>query len=396
MTIDHDQQPTGGPHPTWSWLDQRASQRHQAGLRRRLSPRQAIRPNHLDLASNDYLGLATDPRVISAAAAAAGVWGAGATGSRLVTGSTALHQDLESELARFVGADSALVFSSGYLANIGAITALSDKHTLIVSDALNHASLIDAIRLTGAPVVVTAHRDVDAVNTALAQRTVAKALVVTDAVFSVDGDLAPLRELHLAARTHDALLVVDEAHAIGVIGEAGAGGCEAAGVSGEPDVVMTLTLSKSLGSQGGAVAGTQAITDHLVDTARSFIFDTGLAPASAGAAQEALRIIAAESWRVANVRRRARELRDAARSTGWQTSEPDGAVVSVFVGSPDAAVAAAAACAKAGVHVGCFRPPSVPDGRSRLRLTSRATLTDVDMATATAALAIAAQLEDQQ
>ncbi|MGV1080752.1 MAG: 8-amino-7-oxononanoate synthase [Candidatus Nanopelagicales bacterium] len=396
MTIDHDQQPTGGPHPTWSWLDQRASQRHQAGLRRRLSPRQAISPNHLDLASNDYLGLATDPRVISAAAAAAGVWGAGATGSRLVTGSTALHQDLESELARFVGADSALVFSSGYLANIGAITALSDKHTLIVSDALNHASLIDAIRLTGAPVVVTAHRDVDAVNTALAQRTVAKALVVTDAVFSVDGDLAPLRELHLAARTHDALLVVDEAHAIGVIGEAGAGGCEAAGVSGEPDVVMTLTLSKSLGSQGGAVAGTQAITDHLVDTARSFIFDTGLAPASAGAAQEALRIIAAESWRVANVRRRARELRDAARSTGWQTSEPDGAVVSVFVGSPDAAVAAAAACAKAGVHVGCFRPPSVPDGRSRLRLTSRATLTDVDMATATAALAIAAQLEDQQ
>lgn len=281
MSIDSEEHPAPEPHPTWSWLEQRSLQRRKAGLRRRLSPRQAIRPNHLDLASNDYLGLATDTRVISAAAAAAGVWGAGATGSRLVTGSTALHQDLESELASFVGASSALVFSSGYLANIGAITALSDKDTLIVSDALNHASLIDAIRLTGAPVVVTAHRDVDAVNAALAHRTVAKALVVTDAVFSVDGDLAPLRELHLAARTHDALLIVDEAHAIGVIGEAGAGGCRAAGISGEPDVVMTLTLSKSLGSQGGAVAGTAAITDHLVDTARSFIFDTGLAPASA-------------------------------------------------------------------------------------------------------------------
>lgn len=394
MSIDNEEHPAPEPHPTWSWLEQRSLQRRKAGLRRRLSPRQAIRPNHLDLASNDYLGLATDTRVISAAAAAAGVWGAGATGSRLVTGSTALHQDLESELASFVGASSALVFSSGYLANIGAITALSDKDTLIVSDALNHASLIDAIRLTGAPVVVTAHRDVDAVNAALAHRKVAKALVVTDAVFSVDGDLAPLRELHLAARTHDALLIVDEAHAIGVIGEAGAGGCRAAGISGEPDVVMTLTLSKSLGSQGGAVAGTAAITDHLVDTARSFIFDTGLAPASAGAAEEALRIITAEPWRVANVRRRARELRDAARAAGWQTSEPDGAVVSVFVGSPTAAVAAAAACTRAGVHVGCFRPPSVPDGRSRLRLTSRATLSDVDIATAAAALATAAQLED--
>jgi len=396
MTTDNENQPTGDLHPTWSWLAERATQRRQAGLRRRLSPRQAIRPNHLDLASNDYLGLATDPRVISAAAAAAGVWGAGATGSRLVTGSTALHQDLEADLARFVGAESALVFSSGYLANLGAITALADKDTLIVSDALNHASLIDAIRLTGGSVVVTAHRDVSAVNAALAQRSVAKALVVTDAVFSVDGDLAPLRELHRAARAHDALLVVDEAHAIGVIGDSGAGGCAAAGISSEPDVVMTLTLSKSLGSQGGAVAGTQAITDHLVDTARSFIFDTGLAPASAGAAQEALRIITAEAWRVANVRRRARELRDAARAAGWQTSEPDGAVVSVFVGSPANAVAAAAACADAGVQVGCFRPPSVPDGRSRLRLTARATLTDVDIATATAALTTAAQLEDQQ
>lgn len=365
-----------------------AATRDAAGMRRSLRPR-AADLGVLDLASNDYLGLARDPRVAGAAADAALRWGAGATGSRLVTGSTTLHADLEHDLADFVGAAAGLVFSSGYLANLGAVTTLADRDTLIVSDALVHASLVDACRLARGDVAVAAHRDVAAIERLLARRTQERALVVTDAVFSVDGDLAPLAGLHAAARRQGALLLVDEAHGLGVAGPAGRGASVAAGIAGAPDVVLTLTLSKSLGAQGGAVLGDPVVVDHLVNTARAFIFDTGLAPAAAAGARAALAVLRENPEMAGRVRQRARDLAAALRPTGLPVTSPEGAVVSVLVGDPGRAAAAAAALREDGVQVGCFRPPSVPDGVSRLRFTARADLTEADVSRAAQATSTA-------
>ncbi|WP_343599001.1 8-amino-7-oxononanoate synthase [Mycobacterium sp.] len=352
-----------------AWLQAHAQQRRAAGLRRSLRPRAAV-ATEVDLASNDYLGLSQHPDVIDGGVRALRVWGAGATGSRLVTGDTELHQELESALAEFVGAATALVFSSGYAANLGAVVGLSGPGALVVSDAHAHASLVDACRLSRARVVVTAHRDVDAVAAALASRDEERAVVVTDSVFSTDGALAPLRRLHEVCRRQRALLIVDEAHGLGVRGPGGRGLVHELGLAGAPDVVMTTTLSKALGGQGGAVLGPAAVRDHLVDTARTFIFDTGLAPATVGAALAALRVLAAEPWRPAAVLRHAGTL---ARICELP-EVPRSAVVSVILGQPEAALAAAAACLAAGVRVGCFRPPTVPAGTSRLRLTARASL----------------------
>jgi len=336
----------------------------------------------LDLAGNDYLGLATDPRVIEGGLAALREWGAGSTGSRLVTGSTTLHAELETELAAFCGYRAGLVFSSGYLANLGVVTALSGPGSLIVSDGANHASLIDACRLSRARVQVVAHNDVAGVEQALAARIEPRAMVLTDSVGSVDGDHAPLAALHQVARARGALLVVDEAHGLGVCGPGGRGLLAEAGLAGADDVVATVTLSKALGGQGGAVLGPTAVIEHLVDTARGFIFDTGLAPASVGTALAALRVLAAEPERAAAVLAAAAAIAEAAG-----VPAPASAVVSVVLGDPEVAYSAAGDCLARGLRVGCFRPPSVPDGTSRLRLTARATLTPEELDRVRAVLA---------
>lgn len=351
-----------------AWLEAVEQQRRAAGLRRSLRPRSAV-GTELDLASNDYLGLSQDPDVIEGGVAALRMWGAGATGSRLVTGDTELHQLFESELAEYVGASAGLLFSSGYAANLGAVVGLSGRGSLLVSDALSHASLVDACRLSRARVAVTAHRDVGAVEAALASRDEERAVVITESVFSADGALAPVRELHEACRRHRALLIVDEAHGLGVRG-GGRGLLHELGLAGAPDVVMTTTLSKALGSQGGVVLGPAPVRAHLIDAARTFIFDTGLAPAAVGAARAALNVLRAEPWRPDAVLRHARELAEVC----GVPEVPQSAVVSVVLGDPEVALAAATACLDAGVKVGCFRPPTVPAGTSRLRLTARASL----------------------
>ena len=370
------------PHPL-DWLEPHAARRRAAGLRRALTPRPAgeVEPV-LDLAGNDYLGLSRDPRVVAGAVEAVQVWGAGATGSRLVTGTTALHAALDRALAEFCGFADGLVFSSGYAANLGLVTALSGPGTLVVSDASNHASIVDACRLSRARVAVVPHGDVAAVDAALATRAEERALVVTESVDSVDGDVAPLRALHAACRSRGALLVVDEAHGLGVRGPGGRGVLAEVGLAGADDVVATVTLSKALGGQGGAVLGPAAVTAHLVDTARAFIFDTGLAPAAVGAAVAALDVLRAEPDRPAATLRTAAALAAAAG-----VAEPASAVVPVVLGDPQRAVDAARACLARGVRVGCFRPPSVPEGTSRLRLTARADLTDADLALVRAVLA---------
>lgn len=353
-----------------AWLAEVEQQRRQDGLRRSLRVRPAV-ATELDLASNDYLGLSTHPDVIAGGIEALRTWGGGAGASRLVTGNTELHQRFEQELAEFIGAPAGLVFSSGYTANIGAVVSLSGPGSLLVSDAYCHASLVDACRLSKARVVVTEHRDTDAVAAALAGRSEDRAVVITESVFSADGGLAPLRELHEVCRRYGALLIVDEAHALGVRGEGGRGLVHEVGLAGAPDVVVTTTLSKALGSQGGAVLGPVAVRDHLIDAARTFIFDTGLAPAALGSASAALGVLAAEPSRAADVLRQARAL---AEICGL-CQRPESAVVSVILGEAELAVAAATACLDAGVRVGCFRPPTVPAGTSRLRLTARASLT---------------------
>ncbi|MGX9900979.1 8-amino-7-oxononanoate synthase [Arthrobacter sp. SA17] len=378
------------------WLEQQAEVRDRRGLIRRPLPRTADGERFIDLASNDYLGLATDPRLADAASAAISRWGTGATSSRLVAGTTQLHLDLEDELARFVGTETALVFSSGYLANIGVITALGGPGTLIVADDHCHASMLDGFRLSRSRTEAFTHNSVEEAGRLLADRTEPRALIAVESVYSVLGDEAPLSELLALAEQHDAVLLVDEAHSLGVTGSGdfqGKGAVAGTVLAGHPNVVVTATLSKALGSQGGAVLGSPLLREHLSNRSRSFIFDTALAPAAAAAALTAVGIIREEPWRAESVRSNATALMTAlapvieargaeaggvdARGTAVECVS--GAVQSIVMPSAGAAVAATEAARSAGVRIGCFRPPSVPDGISRLRLTARATLTSEEI-----------------
>ncbi|WP_328540007.1 8-amino-7-oxononanoate synthase [Streptomyces sp. NBC_00344] len=376
--------PGATPPSPFEWIDTAAGLRSRAGLVRTLRPRPA-HSELLDLAGNDYLGLTRSPEITGAAAGAARRWGAGATGSRLVTGSTELHAELESELADFCGFEAALVFSSGYAANLAAVTALTDRDSLIVSDAGNHASIVDGCRLSRAQTEVVPHSDPEAVAKALGAHG-GRAVVVTDSVFSVDGDAAPLARLAAACRRYGAALLVDDAHGLGVLGGGGRGALHGAGLAGAEDVVATVTLSKALGSQGGAVLGPARVIEHLVNAARTFIFDTGLAPAAAGAALAALRVLRGDPGLAGRARTVARELHRRLTDASLVAVPPQAAVVSVRAPSAAQAVRWAADCREAGLLVGCFRPPSVPDGISRLRLTARADLTDGQMEAAVATI----------
>ena len=366
--------PAPARSPALDWLDDAAADRAARHTGRVLTPRlpdDAV----IDLASNDYLGLGRHPEVVAAAVAATRRWGAGATGSRLVTGTTSDHAALEGELAAFCGQPAALVFSSGYTANLGAVVALSGRGALVVSDGGSHASLVDACRLSRARVVVVDRGDVAAVSRALAGRSEERALVVTDSVYSADGELAPLAGLHEASRAHGAVLLVDEAHGLGVRGPGGRGLVAELGLTAHEDLVVTATLSKALGSQGGVVLASERVRDHLISSARTFIFDTGLAPAAVGAARAALAVLHREPALATRVVEVAEHL---AAVTG--ADRPRSAVVSVILGDPARAVAAASRCLERGLRVGCFRPPSVPEGTARLRLTARADLSDADLA----------------
>lgn len=360
-------------------LAEAARRREAAGLTRVLS---CDHPHGLiDLAGNDYLSLRHDPAVLGSATRALQAYGAGAGASRLVTGTWPVHDELEAELATLTNMPAALVFSTGYHVNLSVITALADTDTLVVSDAHNHASLIDAARLARGRVAVVPHLDTAAVEQALRERTEPRALVVVESVFSVLGDAADLVALHALAERYDAMLVVDEAHGIGVVGGRGEGLAAATGLTPSERLVITTSLSKSLATQGGAAMCTPLVREHLVNTARPFIFDTGLAPAAAGAALGALRRFVADPAMVARVRDAAARIADA-----LGVERPAGAVLSAPMPGPKQALAAVARAAGAGVRIGCFRPPSTPDGVSRLRLTAHAGLSEADLEHATAVL----------
>jgi 8-amino-7-oxononanoate synthase len=323
------------------------------------------------LCSNDYLGLAEHPRVRAAAAEAAERWGAGAGASRLVSGTMAPHRELEAELAAFKGTEACVLFGSGFLANTGVVAALAGRGEIVLSDALNHASIVDGCRLAAAETVVYDHADLDALAGALERAGGRRATIVTDSVFSMDGAVAPLEGIVELARRHGARVVVDEAHATGVVGPGGRGLVAALGLEGEVDVVIG-TLSKALGSYGAFACCDAQMAAFLVNRARTLIFSTALPPPSVGAALEALRLVREEPALVERLWANARVLRAELAAQGFAVEPGDMPIVPLVIGDPRDAMALCEAALERGVFAQAIRPPTVPPGTSRLRLVAMA------------------------
>jgi glycine C-acetyltransferase/8-amino-7-oxononanoate synthase len=333
------------------------------------------------LCSNNYLGLADHQRVREAAAEAAIRWGAGAGASRLISGNMEPHRQLEGRLARFKGYESALLFGSGYLANTGTIAALAGKGEVVFSDELNHASIIDGCRLAGAETFVYRHADLEHLAWGLREAGEQAALIVSDGIFSMDGDLAPLSGLLELAREHGARLMVDEAHATGAVGPGGRGSVAAAGLSGEVDVVVG-TLGKSLGSYGAYVCADTEVVDYLVNRARPFVFSTALPPASVGAAGAALELLESEPQRVDRLQANAAVLRAGLAAEGLATDRSETQIVPLEVGDAGRTMELCELILERGVFAQGIRPPTVPEGSSRLRFTVMATHTPQELGAA--------------
>jgi 8-amino-7-oxononanoate synthase/dethiobiotin synthase len=329
----------------------------------------------LVLCSNDYLGLRMHPAVRDAAAAAAARWGAGSGSSRLVAGNLAIHRELELALADFKGHEACVLFGSGYLANTGIIPALTGPGEVILSDALNHASIVDGCRLSNAQTIVYQHRSLEALADALRRAQGRPALIVTDAVFSMDGDLAPLEGIVELARRYGARVLVDEAHATGVIGPGGRGLVAELGLEGEVDVVVG-TLSKALGSYGAFACCRRPTAEYLINRARTLTFSTGLPPAAAAAALAALQILREEPTLIERLRTNGRLMRRELTAAGLAAPDGDTPIVPLIVGDAHKALEVCHRALKHGVFAQAIRPPTVPEGTSRLRLTVAATHTE--------------------
>ena len=361
-------------------IDEHLSELESSGLRRRLRMIEGPQGPEvlldgqpvLLLCSNNYLGLADHPRLRHAAAEAALSLGTSAGASRLISGSMTIHAELESRLAGFKGTEAALLFGSGYLANTGTIAALARRGQVVLSDELNHASIIDGCRLAGAETFVYRHRDTEHVAWGLRRASGRGALIVTDGVFSMDGDIAPLPELVDLAREHGCRLLVDEAHASGCIGPGGRGSVAAAGVTDEVDVIVG-TLGKALGGYGAYVCGSAALVDFLINSARPFIFSTAPPPPAVAAAQAALELIAGQPRLVERLGANAAALREGLRSEGLAPIGSDTQIVPLVVGEADDAMALCERLLAEGVFAQAIRPPTVPPGTCRLRLTTMAT-----------------------
>ena len=343
----------------------------------------------LMLSSNNYLGLASHPALKRAAIEATQRFGTGTGASRLIAGNLEALGDLEARLAEFKGTQAALVFGSGYLANLGTLPALAGPDDVIFSDELNHASLIDGCRLSRAQVMVYRHCDVDHLNEMLAHAAAARRrLIVTDSVFSMDGDLAPLADIVELARRYEAAVMIDEAHAVGVMGPNGAGLASALNLEREVDVQMG-TLSKALGSYGAYVAGCATLVDFLINRARSFVFTTGLPPASAAAASAAIDLIAIEPGRIKRLWDNGRYLSQALLDAGFKLGRTATPILPVMVGEAQPAMDLAEALLARDIFVTAIRPPTVPAGTARLRVTPTADHSRADLDEALAAFVAA-------
>jgi len=352
------------------------------GLRRHLPDSGSLAPGTIDCGSNDYLGLSRHPRVIAAAHAALDDYGAGATASRLLRGNRSIHEELEEDLARVKGTEAALVFSSGYAANLGLLSAICDRDDTVLCDRLDHASLIDGARLSRSSLRFYSHGDVDHLDRQLSRvRSSGHTFVVTDGVFSMDGMLAPLPALQEVADRRGATLIVDDAHATGVIGVDGAGTLSHFNM-GSDGVIQVGTLSKALGAQGGYVAGSKELIDLLVQRARAFIYSTGLSPSAAAAARVALQVAVDEPvWRE-RLHRNLGILRSGLAAANKQLyGLAPAPMCAVHVGSARDASRVASGLAERNIIAPAIRPPTVPDGTSRVRLAPTAVLGVEDVET---------------
>jgi glycine C-acetyltransferase/8-amino-7-oxononanoate synthase len=382
-----------------SEIEARLAELEQLGLHRRLrlisgpqGPRVLLdgKPVLL-LCSNNYLGLADHPRVREAAAEAAMRWGVGAGASRLVSGTMTIHRRLEERLAEWEGSESCVLFGSGYLANMGVIGALAGKGDTVFSDELNHASIIDGARLSRAEVVVYRHSDSEHLQWCLRRHgSQGRQLIVTDAVFSMDGDVAPLRDIVELAQEHGARTVVDEAHATGLLGPGGRGAVAAAGLQGEVDILVG-TLSKSLGSYGAYVCASAELSDYLINTARSLIFSTAPGPPAIAGALAALDLLQERPHRVERLHAAARTLRVALAKEGFPVQANEMPIVPIVVGEERDALRMCQAALTKGVFAQAIRPPTVPAGTSRLRLAAMASHTPGELRQAAKTLGEAAR-----
>jgi len=344
------------------------------------------------LCSNNYLGLADHPRVREAAADAAMRWGVGAGASRLVSGSMTIHRRLEEQLAAFEGTESCLLFGSGYLANIGVIGALAGSEDVIFSDELNHASIVDGCRLSRAEVVIYRHRDIEHLDWSMRRHGERRAgrLIVTDSVFSMDGDIAPLAHIAELAQIYGARVVVDEAHATGNVGPDGRGAVAAAGLEGEIDVVIG-TLGKALGSYGAYACASTEMVQYLINAARPVIFSTAPGPPAVAGAQAALKVLQERPHRVQRLRSNARALRRGLAEEGFPVADSEMHIVPLILGEERTAMALCHQAIERGVFAQAIRPPTVPSGTSRLRLTVMASHTAGELRQAARTLAEAAR-----
>jgi 8-amino-7-oxononanoate synthase len=327
----------------------------------------------VDFSSNDYLGLAHHPAVAAAMSECAARCGAGSAASHLITGHGVEHERLEEELAAFVGRERALLFSTGYMANLGVMSALADRGECVLLDRLSHASIIDGALLSGARFKRYAHGDASAAERALDGEVT---VVATDGVFSMDGDIAPLQQLASATAAHKAWLVVDDAHGIGVLGNKGRGSLEQCGVSGDAAPVLVGTLGKALGSFGAFVAGSRDLIEFLIQKARPYIYTTALPQPVAAASRKALEIAQREAWRRERVLALTARFRKAARESRLPLLESDTPIQPVMVGSSEAALEAQQSMLEAGFRVVAIRAPTVPRGSERLRVTLSAAHTE--------------------
>ncbi len=358
----------------------RLEELRERGLHRRLrmisgpqGPRVLLDGNPvLLLCSNNYLGLADHPRVREASAEAAMRWGVGAGASRLISGTMKPHRRLEERLAAFEGKEAALLFGSGYLANTGAVAALARNGEVVFSDQLNHASIIDGCRLARAETFAYDHADLGHLEWGLRRAQGRGSLIVTDGVFSMDGDVAPIEGLVQLARRYDCRLMVDEAHATGALGPGGRGSVAAAGMEEEVDVIVG-TLGKALGSYGAYVCADRQVVDYLINVARPFIFSTAPPPPTVAAALEALDLLESSPHRVDRLIANARTIREALKAEGLSLGESETQIVPVMVGDPEATVQLSELALERGVFAQAIRPPTVPEGTSRLRLATMAT-----------------------
>jgi glycine C-acetyltransferase/8-amino-7-oxononanoate synthase len=378
-----------------SEIEERLAEIERLGLKRRLrmvsgpqGPRVVLdgKPVLL-LCSNNYLGLADHPNVREAAADAAMHWGVGAGASRLVSGTMSIHRRLEERLAAFEGSEACLLFGSGYLANLGVIGALTGPGDTIFSDELNHASIVDGCRASRAKIVVYRHLDTSHLESQLRRHGgKGRRLIVTDSVFSMDGDVAPLAEIVGLARVHEARVAVDEAHATGALGDGGRGAVAEAGLQGEVDVLIG-TLGKALGSYGAYVCASEPMVRYMVNTARPLIYSTAPPPPSVAGALAALELLEERPQEVHRLHRAARTLRGALAHEGFCVREGDMHIVPLMVGTGEDALRLCEAALELGVFAQAIRPPTVPSGTSRLRLTAMASHTTAELRQAAKALA---------